>query len=542
MTREAQNVFGADMPLDELMGGVKDLTEGMGDVETPNVTGLLQKIQATAVVVDMSNEALVKYFDVMKNMYKGMGIKGPNSTEMAQNALLTAKATVDARKKRAEDKGVMYTGASTEEEAQQIAEIQGNVARSGTQADVAGFLDTLSSEGTEGQVRQRIIDKMNAGDAKGAQEVITNARASGELSESAMSRGTAAGQRIFDEGLTDEAQSRVNALLNEKGQGALNASDVTSAFKSSKDYIGETMVDSMETGETARDLMGEDGEQKVKDFVSNELTQADLKDRAGLTQKIQNSMGLDKEGAEKLATSMQNDMDDSALNKYGIALTDKDRDARLIKQEEERQEVLGEIKTIGKERSGQLRDMNIGAEAFGAAKVAFKKLQGKAKEGVQVSAKDLAEEQGKDWDKMSAEEKKSFQATFDLAQNSVTGEENETTKEYEKISEESKSRATKEVEEKSKKYTMTDEEKNKEITERTNKYTEESLKEKGIDGGIMDKDSKEKDSFDPKDAVEKISRLLESIADKLGVKEITKTANPDTANAKTENSGGWWPW
>mgnify|MGYP000329853500 CR=1 FL=1 len=43
------------------------------------------------------------------------------------------------------------------------------------------------------------------------------------------------------------------------------------------------------------------------------------------------------------------------------------------------------------------------------------------------------------------------------------------------------------------------------------------LKEKGIDGGIMEKDSKEKQSFDPKDAVEKISRLLEAIANKIGV-------------------------
>ena len=136
---------------------------------------------------------------------------------------------------------------------------------------------------------------------------------------------------------------------------------------------------------------------------------------------------------------------------------------------------------------------------------------------------------------MSEEEKKSFQATFDLAQNAVTGQENDTTKQYEKISEESKTRATKEVEDWEKNYTMTEEEKKKEITERTNKYTEEALKEKGIDGGIMDKDSKENAAFDPREAVATISRLLEAIASKLGVGEISMTANTNTANAKTEN-------
>ena len=539
MTREGQNVFGQDMPLDEVMQNIKGLTEGMGDVETPDVTGLLQKIQATAVVVDMSNDALVKYFDVVKNMYKGMGIKGPSSTEMAQNALLSAKASVDARKDKAQKDGKMYTGPSAEEEAQKIAELQGGVVRSGAQANVMGFLDTLSDEGTEGDVKKRIQEKINQGDLAGAEKEIRGAAQSGEISTEAAARGYSAGQYAYENGASEEQLERIKSGLSKEGIAALDGSDVSATFKSVKEYIGDTITEQGQTGGVARQILGEGSKEKIKEFVNNDLREEDLTDRKGLSKKLQEKYGIDSLQAEKLATTIQSDFEKNNLNDKKIALTNPEREARQKELQQQREEVQKEVQTIGEERGGQLKNMNLGAEAFAGIKTVFKKLQSSAKDGAQVTAEDVAKEQGKDWDKMSEKEKKAFKASVDLADSDVNNRETETTKQYKKIEEESTKKATEEVEEYSKKYNLTEEDKKKRIEQRTEELTNEAVKEAGIDGSSLEKGGEEESkSFDPKEAVDRISRLLEAIASKLGVSDTVETQY-GSANAKTENNGGW---
>jgi len=541
MTREGQNVFGQDMPLDEVMQNIKDLTEGMGDVETPDVTGLLQKIQATAVVVDMSNDALVKYFDVVKNMYKGMGIKGPSSTEMAQNALLSAKASVDARKDKAQKDGKMYTGPSAEEEAQKIAEIQGGVRKSGAQANVMGFLDTLSDEGTEGDVKKRIQEKINQGDLAGAEKEIRGAAQSGEISTEAAARGFSMGDHIYRNDSSEEQQKRIKAGLSKEGAAVIGGEDVDANFRAVKEHMGNVITRQGRTGGVARQILGEGSTEKIKEFVNNDLREGDLTDTNGLSKKLQEKYGIDKLQGEKLAKTIQSDLEKNNLNDKKIALTNPEREAKQKELQKQREEVQQEVKTVAEERGGQLKNMNFGAEAFAGIKVAFKKLQGLAKDGTQVTAEDVAKEQGKDWNKMSEKEKKAFKASVDLADSSVNKTENETTKQYKKIEEESRKKATEEIEEKSSRFTLTEEQKKSQIEERTNQLTSEAVKEAGIDGGSLEKGEEEKSkSFDPKEAVDRISRLLEAIASKLDIDTTGKTMY-SSANAKTENNGGWSP-
>jgi hypothetical protein len=513
----------------------------MGDVETPDVTGLLQKIQATAVVVDMSNDALVKYFDVVKNMYKGMGIKGPSSTEMAQNALLSAKASVDARKERAQKDGKMYTGASAEEEAQKIAELQGGVARSGAQSNVIGFLDTLSNEGAEGEVKKRIQEKINQGDLSGAEEEIRGASQSGEISTEAVARGFAAGEYVYQNGASKEQLERIRSGLSQGGVAALDGSDVSATFRSVKEYIGDTITTQGQTGDVAREILGEGSDEKIKEFVSNDLREGDLTNREGLTKKLQEKYGIDSTKAERLAQTIQSDFDQQDLNDKKIALTDPEREARLKELEKKREEVKEEVATIGEERAGQLKNMNISNEVFGGIKASFKKLQGMAKDGSKVTAEDVAREQGKDWDKMSEKERNAFKASVDLVDADVNKTENETTEKYKKIEEESTKKATKQIEEENKKYNITEEEKNQKIKDRAEKIQKEELEKAGLGGESLEKGEEEKNkNFDPKEAVDRISRLLESIASKLGV-DTTNMRSDTSANAKTENNGGWWP-
>jgi hypothetical protein len=540
MTREGQNVFGTDMPLDEVMENIKGLTEGMGDVETPDVTGLLQKIQATAVVVDMSNDALVKYFDVMKNMYKGMGIKGPSSTEMAQNALLSAKATVDARKERAQRDGKMYTGPSAEEEAQKIAQLQAGVMRSGTQSNVMGYLDTLSDEGTQGEVKKRMQEKVNEGDIAGAQQIAREAVKSGEIDKQTQAKAFRSGQYIRDKGASKDLQERINSGLSEEGRAALSG-DIDTVNKMVKANIAD-QLNRGSTGSSARGIFTDgSAEEKVQDFVNNELTEGDLKSGTALKEKLQKKFGIDSKQAENLSKSIQADFDQRISDEQKLALTNPERDTKRKELQKEQKEIQKEVETVSKERSGELRSMNLGAETLAGIKTVFKKLQDSAKDGVQVTAEDVAKEQGKDWDKMSEKEKNAFKASVDLADSDINKRETETTKQYKKIEEESKKKAVKETEEWSKKYGLTEEQKKQRVIEKTEEFTNKAVKEAGIDGSSLEKGEEEKNkSFDPKEAVDRISRLLESIATKLGV-DTNKNHVDTSMNAKTENNGGWWP-
>ena len=280
--------------------------------------------------------------------------------------------------------------------------------------------------------------------------------------------------------------------------------------------------------------------EKNKDYVKNDLREGDLTDRAGLAKKLQEKYGIDSSQAKTLAETIQSDLEQNDLNDKKIALTNPEREAKLKKLEKERAEVQQEVQTIGDERSGQLNKMNIANDVFGGVKVAFKKLQGMAKDGVKVTAEDVARQQGKDWNKMSEKEKKAFQATVDLVDADVNETENETTKKYKKIEEESTKKATEQIEEETKNYNVTEEEKEKKIRERSEKLQKEELEKAGLDGKSLEKGEEEKNkNFDPKEAVDRISRLLEAIASKLGV-NTKDTATDSSVNAKTENNGGWY--
>ena len=543
MTRAGQNVFGQDMPLDEVMSNIKDLTEGMGDVETPDVTGLLQKIQATATVVDMSNDALLKYFDVVKNMYKGMGIKGPSSTEMAQNALLSAKATVDSRKAKAQKDGKMYTGSSVEEEAQKMAELQGGVVRSGANANVMGYLDTLSDEGAEGDLKKQMQDKLSEGDISGAGELARSAVESGLISRETQSRAIASGLLIADEGPSDELKARVEAGLTAEGKAALNG-DLGVTRKQVKTNIATKLNDG-ETGRIAQDILGEGSDEKIKDFVMNDLRKEDLKDTKGLQGKLKEKFGLGDKDAERMAKSVEAGFDQNGFNRVqSAALTDPERDERESNLIKDRAEVQKEIENVENERSGQLRNLNLGTEVMGGIRTTFKELQKKAKDGTQIRAEDVAMAQGKDWDKMSENEKKSFTNAVDVTSAAVTGKENETTKKFKKIEEESYKKAEKVIDKKTRNYNYSEEEKHVMIEEEAKKIQKEETEKAGLDAKSLEKDDEEDNkNFDPKEAVDRISRLLEGIADKLGVNTMHSETykNDTTANARTENNGGWWP-
>ena len=294
-----------------------------------------------------------------------------------------------------------------------------------------------------------------------------------------------------------------------------------------------------QTGNLARSILGEGSEAKIENFVDKDLTREDLTDPKSLKEKLQKKFGIDGGDAEKMAKTIQSDVDNAKLGETQIlALSDPERDAKRKELEDSRAEIQKEIETVGTEKGGQLRNLNMGATAFAAVRNTFKELQKKTINGAQVTAKDVAEQQGKDWDKMSEKEKKSFGAAVDIADSNLNGKENKTTKEYKRIEKESIEKATKEINERSGRIGMTDEEKKQAISERAQSIQKEEIEKAGIDAKALEKGEEEENkNFDPKEAVDRISRLLEGIASKLGVNTETKSDN--SANAKTENNGFW---
>lgn len=170
VTRELGNLFGPDKGMDELMKSFEGMTSGMKDLSPSKAKEILQKVQATAVVVNMSNESIVKYFDMMKNLYSGLGIKG-NTMQMAQQALVAGKAIVDDRKAKAAAEGRAYTGPDAVELSQKVAEGQAATENSEFSFMANAVAQVLSDEGPEGELKRKMNDAYKRRDTKAFNEM-----------------------------------------------------------------------------------------------------------------------------------------------------------------------------------------------------------------------------------------------------------------------------------------------------------------------------------------------------------------------------------
>ena len=390
MTREAENLFGQDLPADELMQSVKGLVEGASGMSTSDVTDLLQRIQATAVVVDMSNEAIVRYFDVLDNMYKGMGVRSGNRANMAQNALLAADASVQARKEAAEARGEMYTGPDTGELAQKFAEYQGKTARSPRNSRAFAYLATLSEDGAEGGVRRELESRLSEGDMEGAMDVITGGIESGSISGDKQRIAGAVEASNIEFGASAEQQEYIKRGLvarygeeeadrimgNATGENMSMVSEA--AGKQLGDYIFGAGRDNG-SAEIINEKLGAGASDKIREALrSGELSGEELKDPEMAKAKL----GKMFAGASDSALSDARDQIAGALFAAGpaasdaldVALSAENREKAEEKQQRMK-EVKGEINDTIENRAEYMRDLNPVGETFTVAFDTLKRMK-----------------------------------------------------------------------------------------------------------------------------------------------------------------------
>lgn len=95
MFQAAGDLFGKDKSMDQLGELVTGAIEGVNQLESGQVAELLQKIKATTKTVDMSSEAFVEYSNLLKEMYRSVGITGPAVTGHVLSSISSAKVATN---------------------------------------------------------------------------------------------------------------------------------------------------------------------------------------------------------------------------------------------------------------------------------------------------------------------------------------------------------------------------------------------------------------------------------------------------------------
>lgn len=442
--REAQNLFGQDKGIGELMQSVENLIEGSTDMTPGKVKGILQKVQGLAAVVDMSNESITRYFDMMKNLYEGMGVRG-NTTERAQQDLMAGKAIVDARKAKMKD-GEVYTGPDQTEEAQRMARSRVQVETSPAQMQLDAAITQLSEYGEEGDLSKQLVELRNAGKTDEALKLLKNAN----LSENTRRNITTEFEIYSTKGQSEQSKK----YLRDRGVNSMTTRQV--AEQQGRFVAGQLM--NGEVGQEVRDKWGDRGAQVLNDlFESGKLSSDNLNDMVKTRNALQEgfqSAGLSGSAADfdALTKSMERmrgknaSLDESmgsqlmsgeARERYDLLDRQRAEQAANVRKASERSPWMRNLNAgdavsvmagvyqgmvdkkrdagsvtfedaimIGKDATKRFLGMDPNSEEYKRGKAAWDLVSGKNKdlqgklENASKEAKDQAEKEAKDWDRL----------------------------------------------------------------------------------------------------------------------------------------------
>ena len=562
MTREAQNLFGQDIGGAELMESVKGLVDGASEMTTSDVTDLLQRIQATAVVVDMSNEAIVKYFNVIDNMYKGMGVRSGNRSNMAQNALLAADATVRARKLEAQQNGEMYLGPNAGELAQKFAEYQGRFARSDRNSRLNAYLTGLSDEGSEGQVKSQLAQFVEAGDLEGGINLIKEAREDGRISQDSQKMIGMLESRIATEGASEEQQKYMKDSLVQlygedranKMMANLTGENVEEVFESSGKTFGDRLFGMRNDNASAQfisEQLGSGAVEKLEAaFESGEISGDDLRDSKRLRGRLQTMFeGASPEAISAVEKQITGRMFMTGSEVLLDTMQNPKARAEFVENQKRMKETRAEINDVMENRSEYMRDLNPAGETF---QLAYDTMRRMKKAGVTDFSDPqaiLAASGGAlaDWAGMSAEERNQMNAAvqaFTDGDQQIQGEGMVDYKEEtDKIKQKAETYAEEQVQLLRDKG-VTDEKYLGEIKEKHKKSKEEelttelreSLKVGGDKDGSKDDGGTEKSGTD-ETALQQVLNAITTVANAIsGLGEKGPARADGNPNARVENS------
>ena len=218
--RIAQDLFGKDMPLDELKESTMGLFRGQHGVSKGYMDDAMRRIQATGVVSNMSNAQMVQYQGVAKEILNSGGVS-TGHVDMANEALLAAR------------RGEAYTGPGATELAQMHLQGDINIANSPVNSKVTAALLSLP----EGDVRSNVLKMVGAGDTTGAADYIEKSR--GSMGDKAYQTISQLQTSIEQHGRSASMTDQLNAQY---GQGVVNNLSGMNDQKSIHSAIGEVLM------------------------------------------------------------------------------------------------------------------------------------------------------------------------------------------------------------------------------------------------------------------------------------------------------------
>ena len=215
--REAGNFFGPNMPFDQLMKEMKILSEGATGSSAASMKSTLQKVQAMAVTVDMSNEAFNNYMKVIKEINTASGGEA-DIAKLSIASMIAGKAAEEVGMKEAAARGEIYTGPSKEESGAVFAR---GVSSNETSDDAINANVIMRSLVESGSSKAQEAAKMfEERDFAGIQELYEKEVESGSISARDAEYISKEQQAIKEAGgLTKNEASSVENLVLEGGYG-----------------------------------------------------------------------------------------------------------------------------------------------------------------------------------------------------------------------------------------------------------------------------------------------------------------------------------
>ena len=307
----AREVFGRDKSVEQLGELISNATDGLSGLDAGKTTELLQRIQATAKVVDISTQAFTEYSNLLKEMYRSVGITGASvpdnvmrSAKDARIATEMGRQTGDSTMGNLNDNleaagrnrlNLMRSGGMRQAKA--LAAIAANLTDEQKAAVQIKGMGSLADVMKEGGVFQKALQD---GDSETLQRIINAANQSGSPY---FGKGAVANKA---RNLSEEDDRLANTVFDFSKTGEIQG-------KSLRKSLSKGLAGSLDKGIMSK--IGQEGLDKILGQLDSFSEAGDRKKVLEVIQKQLGGLGLTTKEQEDLASQFAIDASTRLSNK-----------------------------------------------------------------------------------------------------------------------------------------------------------------------------------------------------------------------------------
>jgi hypothetical protein len=373
--REAGNLFGPNMPFDQLMEELKIMTAGNPSAKTGDIKKSLQEVQAMAITVDMANEAFVNYMKVVDQIQTATGGRG-SVKDLSIAAMQMGKAQEDNARAEAEKRGEVYTGKSKEEFAMDAARFVGNVTGSHNAVNVDAMIQTMESAGGMTEEVGKLLEFRNNQDYGGALEYFEQLKGEGKITPEMEQRI----QQTFNLAREDDViGQRISEANEDLAKKRLGGDYVPMNSENAVYNAAEQVLSQMDISDEAKDLIRSGRAFNEGKDASSPLVIAENLRKSGMSSERASKVA--QEIFEGINNSMYTDQADVLSETFSKGHLEQRE--KIIAEQKKNREYVEEAAKSGYVLNS---DEGVGERIMGAARDVYGNLQ---ENGGSVSLKDF---------------------------------------------------------------------------------------------------------------------------------------------------------